>query len=114
MEQVCWVRDILASIDAGLTLGISPGFRIPPARAVAKAETITQEPIDPAAGQHGAIIRTIHQALLFELSIVTRPAYDQAQVEMRDWQAPRHGVAVPQLRRSPGWRLHDGDHHQAD
>ena len=29
-----WVADILAVIAAGLTVGISPGFRIPPARAV--------------------------------------------------------------------------------
>ena len=99
-------QDILSLIATGLAVGISPGFRMPPPRAVPadQAERITNEPYDPAAGQHGAIIRTILQALLFELSVVTRPAYVDATVEtdnMTDeekiaagwtWQ---NGVLVP-------------------
>lgn len=86
MQQVSYVRDILASIGAGLTLGISPGFRLPPKRAVPEPEKIEDEGHDPENGAHNAIIRTVLAALLYEISIVTRPAYDEAQVEARNWQ----------------------------
>jgi len=74
-------RDALALLSAGLAVGLSPGFRIPPERAVANAESVEEE--DPAQGN--ALIRTIHAALLYELSIVTRPAYSESQVESRNW-----------------------------
>lgn len=91
MAEVTWVRDILAAIGAGLAIGISPGFRIPPQRAVPKAEEVTEEPDDGSLDEdgnprRGALIRTILEALLYELSIVTRPAYPEAQVEARNWQ----------------------------
>jgi HK97 family phage prohead protease len=73
--------DILKQIDSGLSVGISPGFRLPPPRAVAKPEVYTDEGHDPARGMHNARIRTILQAILFELSVVTRPAYSEATIE---------------------------------
>ena len=86
-------RDALAMIGAGLAVGISPGFRIPPERAVPRdqAEVVEQEPDDgrpsPLDGQpqRGAIIRRVRQAILRELSIVTAPAYPDAQIEARSW-----------------------------
>lgn len=83
--------DALAMIAAGLAIGISPGFRIPPERAVADAEEVTEEPDDGTLDEQGqprrgALIRTVKQALLYELSVVTRPAYPDAQVEARSWQ----------------------------
>lgn len=90
-------RDALAMIEAGLAVGISPGFRLPPQRAVPKAETIEQEPIDPDNDMHGATIRTVIEALLYEVSIVTAPAYDEAQVEIRSWHVPRPIVTRPLL-----------------
>jgi len=80
-------RDALALLAAGLATGVSPGFRMPPERAVprSEAESISEEPINPDAGQHGARIRLIKQALLFELSLVTQPAYADAQAEARAW-----------------------------
>jgi len=84
-------RDALALIGSGLAVGISPGFRIPPKRAVEDAETVEQEPDDgspsPLDGQpqRGALIRRIKAALLFEMSVVTRPAYPEAQIEARRW-----------------------------
>lgn len=99
--------DILKQIDSGLSVGISPGFRIPPPRAVAKAETFADEGYDPARGMHNARIRTILQAILFELSIVTRPAYKDAAVtidpeDMTDeekiaagWTLNSAGILVP-------------------
>lgn len=94
----------LAMIESGLSVGVSPGFRIPPERAVGEAERIKEEPMRPEEGMHGALIRTVLQALLYELSIVTRPAYPEAQVEARDWRA-----AEPAIARAPShlrrWRL---------
>lgn len=97
-----WARDAMAAVSAGLMLGISPGFRIPPKRAVAEPERIEEEPDDgkpsPLDGrpQRGAIIRRIRQALLFELSLVTVPAYPEAQIEARNWsptiEAPDAGL----------------------
>lgn len=91
-------RDVLAMIGAGLAIGLSPGFRMPPERAVPadKAETVEEE--DPAEGM--ALIRTIKAALLYELSVVTRPAYPEAQVELRSW-APTSRPVLPRFLR---WR----------
>mgnify|MGYP001031847408 CR=1 FL=1 len=87
MQDVSWVRDFLAALAAGLIVGLSPGFRVPPERAVKDAETIEDEGYDPENGAHNALIRTVHAALLYELSAVTRPAYSEAQIEARNWQA---------------------------
>lgn len=91
-------RDALAMIASGLAVGISPGFRIPPKRRVEKAESVEEEPVDPARGMFGAIIRTVLSALLFEVSLVTRPAYSEAQVEMRNW-TPAHEAPDAGLKR---------------
>ena len=85
MQEVSYVKDILAGIAAGLTLGISPGFRLPPKRAVPEPEKIEDEGMDPENGAYNAIIRTVLAALLYEISVVTRPAYPEAQVEARNW-----------------------------
>lgn len=84
-------RDALALISSGLALGLSPGFRLPPKRAVATPERVENEGHNPEQGEHNAVIRTVLSALLYELSIVTRPAYSEAQVEARSWQ-----VKLPQ------------------
>lgn len=89
-------RDALALIGAGLAVGISPGFRIPPERAVKDAEFITEEGDNPEAGEHRAIIRHVREALLYELSIVTRPAYPEAQVVARNWNPE---IERPRVRR---------------
>lgn len=99
MASVSYVRDFLAGFASGLIMGLSPGFRIPPARAVKDAETVTEEENDPEAGKHQAIIRTIHAALLYELSAVTVPAYDEAQIEARNWQPTDSGLIAPRPKR---------------
>ena len=86
MAEVSYVRDFLGTMRSGLVGGISPGFRIPPKRAVPNAERVEDEGHDPANGAHNAIIRTVMAALLYELSVVTRPAYDETQVEARSWE----------------------------
>lgn len=101
MQQVTWVQDFFRAFAAGLIGGISPGFRLPPPRAVAKAEVVTEE--DPKLGT--AMIRTIFAALLYELSLVTRPAYDETVVEAEERSAG--GVILPAASTHPlnRWRL---------
>jgi len=107
MQEVSYVRDVLSAVSAGLIVGISPGFRIPPKRAVANAETIEDEEHAPEEGKHRAIIRTILQALLYEVSLVTRPAYPETQVEARNWASSEQKPFVGNNKVNPQkrWRL---------
>ncbi|MGO4843074.1 HK97 family phage prohead protease, partial [Rhizobiaceae sp. 2RAB30] len=79
---------------AGLIVGLSPGFRIPPPAAVPTEDAEKVEEEDPSEGR--ALIRTIFQALLFELSVVTAAAYLEAQVEARNWTPTASGLLVPE------------------
>lgn len=99
VQRTTWWQDWLASFEAGLIMGISPGFRIPPKRTVPDAETVEEE--DPAEGL--ALIRNIWAALLYELSFVTRPAYDETEVEARSWERTQGGVITPK-RGAYRWR----------
>lgn len=88
-----WARDFLAAHGSGLIRGLSPGFRVDQG-----GERIERR----GAG----VLRTITRASLFEISAVTRPAYPQAQIEARAWEAhqdrqPYRG-AVHHLNR---WRV---------
>jgi HK97 family phage prohead protease len=96
MQEVSYVRDVLTAVSAGLAIGISPGFRLPPKRAVPEPEKVEDEGHDPENGAHNAIIRTVLAALLYELSIVTRPAYPETQIEARNWMPePVDRVILP-------------------
>ena len=77
-EQPTWMMDFLLARRAGLVGGISPGFNVPPATAVASAEVLT-----PEVGNPAVMVRRIRQAVLFEMSAVTRPAYDGTGLEER-------------------------------
>lgn len=93
IEDVSHVRDALALLRAGLAVGISPGFRVPPRDVVPNAERLVPEPGNPSVS-----IREIFAAVLFEISLVTRPAYEDAQAELRAMQhrAPQaHRVFLP-------------------
>lgn len=81
MAEVSYVRDFFAAFSAGLIGGISPGFRIPPEQTVPNAERVDEE--NPREGR--ALIRTVFAALLYEISMVTVPAYKETQVEARSW-----------------------------
>ena len=77
IQNTTWGQDFMNAHRAGLVVGISPGFRLPPQETVPNAEAVTEE--DPAQGR--ALIRTIFSAILFELSAVTKPAYTEALIE---------------------------------
>ncbi len=72
VPSTSWANDALAALAAGLTKGLSPGFRVPQG-----GDVVTRS----AEG----LLRTVNQAELFEVSLVTRPAYDQAQIAARNW-----------------------------
>ena len=73
-----WVIDAEKSIAAGLMVGLSPGFVVPPASAVPDAERLEPEPGNP-----GVQVRVIREAVLRELSVVTAPSYPDAAVDLR-------------------------------
>lgn len=80
--DVTHVRDALAMLAAGLVKGISPGFRVPPKDVVPDNERL-----DPEPGNPGVFIRTLLAVVLFELSLVCRPAYEASQAELRAMQS---------------------------
>jgi HK97 family phage prohead protease len=84
IQRTSWAADFLAGFAAGLIIGISPGFRVAPPEAVEKPEEVTEEP--PEEGN--ALIRTIFAAVLFELSMVTRPAYAETEADLRQFRLP--------------------------
>ncbi len=67
-----WAQDALAALAAGLTTGLSPGFRVP-----AGGDTVTRS--------GDGLLRTVRSAELYEVSLVTMPAYDAAQIAARSW-----------------------------
>lgn len=82
IQRTTWAQDFLAGFAAGLIVGISPGFRVAPPEVVPNAEETTEE--DPSEGN--ALIRTIFAAILFEMSLVTRPAYAETELDLRQFQ----------------------------
>ena len=100
LQRASYVQDFLSGLAAGLVLGLSPGFRLPPERNSPDAETIEEE--DPDEGM--AIIRTVNDALLYEFSAVTRAAYPEAMIEARNWQPVHQEAARLARHHSERWR----------
>lgn len=89
-ERATHITDLLVMLGTGLITGISPGFRVPP---LEKAEWL-----DPEPGNPGVFIRVLAQLMLYELSLVTRPAYEASQAElrsMRHLETRPHRVILP-------------------
>lgn len=97
--RTTWAQDFVAAFAAGLIGGVSPGFRVAPADVVPKPEETTDE--DPAQGD--ALIRTIFAAILFELSMVTRPAYPATRADLRAFN-PAPGLILPPANALRRWR----------
>lgn len=92
LEDVTHVRDALSLLGSGLVRGISPGFRVPPSDTVPGAERL-----DPEPGNPGVFIRTIMQLVLYEISLVTRPAYPTSEAELRALQHTAHPVRTERV-----------------
>ena len=96
-EQTAVQRDTVLQIGQGLLGGISPGFRVPPRSAVPDAEVEEEE-----SGNPGVFTRVIRAAVLFELSLVVRPAYAGTAMSLRHDE--QTGLTTPSVEASL-WRL---------
>ena len=92
-DQPSWVVDTVKAIRSGLSVGISPGFRVPPKNIAPNAERLIPEPGNP-----DVLIRELSDVLLPELSIVTRAAYPETGVSIRS-----ENMDGPDLRRFYLW-----------
>ena len=98
-ERPTYMVDALLQLRAGLIGGISPRMQVPPATVVPGAERLV-----PEEGNPGVMIRSIREALLPELSLVSRPAYGDTTVELRELQDAGDGASVDSLvRRARLW-----------
>ena len=77
-DRPVYMQDLVKNVKTGRAGGVSPGFYIPPRSAVAKAESFA-----PEVGNPGVQIRTVHEAVMPEISIVTRPVYGNTSIELR-------------------------------
>ena len=77
-RQPTYMSDTVKQIDGRLTGGISPGFTVPPRSVVGTAERL-----EPEAPGSDIMVRVVEQAVLYELSIVTRPAYSDTALALR-------------------------------
>lgn len=73
LRGVGYVQDFLGTLAAGLVRGLSPGFYV-----AEGGETVKRD--------GSGLIRVVSRANLIELSAVTRPTYEDAQIEARNWQ----------------------------
>ena len=67
-----WVRDAVLGVQGGQLRGISPGFQVP-----AKGG----ERLIPEEGNPGVMIRQLEDVVVFEYSLVARPAYSGTDVD---------------------------------
>lgn len=82
--RATYASDAIAAAEAGLACGLSPGFRLPAERSAGEAWETAAD---------GARVRRIKRAMLAEISLVTRPAYDTARATVqRHREAPDAGL----------------------
>ena len=74
-RQPSWVRDAVLAVEGGQLRGISPGFQVPAGKG--------GERLVPEAGNPGVMVREITDAVVFEYSLVARPAYASTEVDAR-------------------------------
>lgn len=78
LPDTSFVRDLLELLALGLAVGVSPGFVVPPEDVVPGAQGFEPEP-----GNEDVMIRVLHNVRLFELSIVSLPAYRDSSAQLR-------------------------------
>ena len=74
-----YYQDTIKEIERGLVTGTSPGFFIPPKEKVPDAEKYVDEP----GSTEGVRIRVIRNAVLVEMSLVSRPSYTETGLDVR-------------------------------
>ena len=89
-QMPSWVRDAILAVKGKQLRGISPGFQV--ARG---GEHLEREA--PSAGE--SMIRVIDDAVVFEYSLVARPAYAGTDVDAR----ADNPIAVSRRNRIPLW-----------
>ena len=72
--QPSWVRDSVLAVKGGQLRGLSPGFNV----TAKGGESLIPEPGNP-----GVMIREIEDAVVYEYSLVARPAYSGTKVDAR-------------------------------
>ena len=97
-SQPSWMVDAVLAVRSGLVRGISPGFRVPPLSVVANAEELI-----PEVGNTGVLVRTINEAVLYELSLVTRPGYSGTEIDIRQAEGGVSVLDTPNLERYYRW-----------
>lgn len=76
LPDTSWARDLIALLERGDVSQMSFGFAVPPG-----GDTWDIQP-------DGTMLRTVNQAILYECSVVTVPAYSATSVDLRN--APAH------------------------
>ena len=85
-----WVEDAARAVEGGQLRGVSPGFSVP-----AKGG----ERLVPEAGPGGSLVREITDSVVYEYSLVSRPAYSGTTAAVRRELIP----LVPGPRRRIWW-----------
>ena len=79
-EQPSWVRDAVLAVRGGQLRGISPGFQV----TSKGGERLVRED-----GPGDSLVRELLDSVVFEYSLVSRPAYPMTSVDARS-DDPRH------------------------
>lgn len=79
VDMPTYMLDGVRMVRAGLLGGLSPGFSMPPpgTRGVGRAESFELEP------GTGVEIRVVEDAILYEISLVSRPAFHHTSMDVR-------------------------------
>ena len=89
-----YMADVVKQVRGGRSGGVSPGFYIPPKDVSPRAVTFQPEPGNP-----GVQIRVVNDAILPEISIVTRPVYpSNIDIRAEDFEWP-DGLDGPKIGR---------------
>ena len=93
-DMPTYMLDAIKEVRSKRAGGISPGFKVPPKGVVPNAETVEPEPGNP-----GVDIRVINQAVLYEVSVVSRPTYGSTDVDLRAEDFVLAAPPRPRIRR---------------
>ena len=97
-SQPSWMVDTVLAVRSGLIKGISPGFRVPPLSVVPNAEELV-----PETGNPNILVRRVNHAVLYEISLVTRPGYTGTEIDIRQAERGVSKMDSPNLERFYRW-----------